>query len=99
MGVDVASPCDRQTTRGSRPEEAAGWAARARRLGSGSAWRKTSLERTGSGGAAGVSLHSAWPKGPCAALRSGRKAKKKKTKAKKKKKKKKRGGRGGEEEL
>jgi len=54
-----------------RREEAEAWAARARRLGGGAPWRKGARERTGTGGAGGVSLHSAWPEGPCRALLRG----------------------------
>ena len=34
-------------------------------------WRKGARERTGTGGAGGVSLHSAWPEGACRALLRG----------------------------
>jgi uncharacterized protein (DUF2141 family) len=34
---------------------------RARRMGFGKEWRKQARERTGTGGVASVSLHSAWP--------------------------------------
>ena len=46
-----------------RLEEAREWKERARRMGFLQPWRKMAIERTGSGGASGVSLHSTWPGG------------------------------------
>ena len=44
-----------------RSKEAHEWREHARRLGAEEAWRHQSLQRTGTGGASGVSLHSSWP--------------------------------------
>lgn len=44
-----------------RTLEAARWLERAKTLGHGAPWREKAREHTGTGGAGGVSLHSAWP--------------------------------------
>ena len=44
-----------------RAAEASRWDDKARTLGFGTPWREPARERTGSGGAGGVSLYSAWP--------------------------------------
>jgi len=48
-----------------KAREAAQWKAHAQRLGFDAPWREMSRERTGSGGASGVSLYSAWPSPTC----------------------------------